>query len=240
MKIINKETGKRVGSKDEDVKSHSKKLKEEDPILRNASKSDESEEMSEEYSAMDPPDAYDKVRAIGADYDAMDSFIQELMDEHKEVIIKTNEFDAALLRFKTDSYVFDDEINNAFNDFFVYFDNHILPHNRKEERHYFRLLHDRLIESGEHGNGENPSTAVDLMEDDHVKFIQLGSLVFNLLGLGIRLRDPESKILTFDLAFNTGRELAELLRLHIFREDETLFPLSQQLLTQEDFLIIHE
>jgi hypothetical protein len=101
-------------------------------------------------------------------------------------------------------------------------------------------LHDRLIESGEHGNGENPSTAVDLMEDDHVKFIQLGSLVFNLLGLGIRLRDTESKIVTFDLAFNTGRELAELLRLHIFREDETLFPLSQQLLTIEDFLIIHE
>ena len=240
MKIINKETGKRVGSKDEDVKSHSKKLKEEDPILRNANKSDESEEMSEEYSAMDPPDAYDKVRAIGADYDAMDPFIQELMDEHKEVVIKTNEFDAALLKFKTNSYVFDDEINNTFNDFFVYFDNHILPHNRKEERHYFRLLHDRLIESGEHGNGDNPSTAVDLMEDDHIKFIQLGSLVFNLLGLGIRLRDVESKILTFDLAYNTGRELSELLRLHIFREDETLFPLSQQLLTKEDFSIIHE
>jgi hypothetical protein len=189
---------------------------------------------------MDPPDAYDKVRAIGADYDAMDPFIQELMDEHKEVVIKTNEFDAALLKFKTNSYVFDDEINNAFNDFFVYFDNHILPHNRKEERHSFRLLHDRLIESGEHGNGDNPSTAVDLMEDDHIKFIQLGSLVFNLLGLGIRLRDAESKILTFDLAYNTGRELSELLRLHIFREDETLFPLSQQLLTKEDFSIIHE
>lgn len=240
MKIIDKETGKRVGAKDVDVKAHSRKLKEEDPILRNANKSEESEELSEEYSAMEPPDAYDKVRAIGVDYDAMDPFIQELMDEHKEVILKTNEFDAALLKFKSDSYVFDEEINNAFNDFFVYFDNHILPHNRKEERHYFRLLHDRLIESGEHGNGENPSTAVDLMEDDHVKFIQLGSLVFNLLGLGIRLRDTESKIVTFDLAFNTGRELAELLRLHIFREDETLFPLSQQLLTIEDFLIIHE
>jgi hemerythrin-like domain-containing protein len=45
--------------------------------------------------------------------------------------------------------------------------------------------------------------------------------------------------MTFDLAFNAGRELTELLRLHIFREDETLFPLSQQLLTEEDFNVIN-
>jgi hemerythrin-like domain-containing protein len=114
-----------------------------------------------------------------------------------------------------------------------------LPHNRKEERHYFRILHDRLIESGEHGTGDIPSTAVDLMEDDHVKFIQLAALSFNLLGLATRLRDQESRLLTFDLAYNTGRELIELLRLHIFREDETLFPLSQEILHEEDFTFIN-
>ena len=97
------------------------------------------------------------------------------------------------------------------------------------------MLHERLIESGEHGNGETPETAVDLMEDDHNKFIQLATLSFNMLGLGSRLRDIESRGVTFDLAYNSGRELVELLRLHIFREDETLFPLAQQLLTEEDF-----
>jgi hypothetical protein len=240
MKIIDKTTGKRVGAKDSDVKAHSKKLKEEDPILRNAAKNDESDEISEEYSAMDPPNAYDNDRVVGSNYDAMDSFLQELMDEHKEVIEKTAAFDNALIKFKTNGFQFEDEINKAFNEFFVYFDDHILPHNRKEERHYFRLLHDRLIESGEHGTGEDPSTAVDIMIDDHVKFIQLAALTFNLLGLGTRLQDADSKIMTFDLAFNTGRELSEMIRLHVFREDETLFPLSQSLLTEEDFSIIHE
>lgn len=235
MKIIDKATGKRIGSENSDLKAINKKLKEEDPILRHADK----EENLEEFSAMDPPSAYDKERALGADYQHMDSFIQELMDEHKEVIEHVQIFDEALMRFRDSSYAFTKEVDDAFNTFFIYFDEHILPHNRKEERHFFRILHDRLIESGEHGTGDDPSTAVDLMEDDHTKFIQLGALSFNLLGLGTRLRDNESRMLTFDLAFNAGRELTELLRLHIFREDETLFPIAQQLLTKEDFKVVN-
>jgi len=230
MKIIDKKSGKRVGA-DPDAKSINKKLKEEDPILRNADK----DENLEEYSAMDPPDAYDKARAIGADYDAMHPFIQGLMDEHKELIDEVAKFEKAMIEFKESGFMFTRVASDAFNSFFKYFDNHIVPHNEKEERHFFRMLHDRLIESGEHGNGAEPETAVDLMEDDHNKFIQLATLSFNLLGLGSRLRDLESKGITFDLAYNNGKELAELLRLHIFREDETLFPLAQELLTDEDF-----
>lgn len=236
MKIINKGTGRRVGAKDEALKSHKKKLKEEDPIIVNVNKAEDTSELS----AMDPPDAYDRDRVIGANYENMDTFIQELMDEHKEVIEKTKAFDEALIAFRDSGFRFTKELESNFNDFFVYFDEHILPHNRKEEKDYFRILHERLIEDGEHGNGLHPKTAIDIMEDDHVKFIQLGALSFNLLGLGTRLQDKDSIAMTFDLAFNTGRELAELLRLHIFREDETLFPLSQKLLTEEDFRIINE
>lgn len=231
MKVIDKKTGKRVGAPDTEIKDHKKKLKDEDPILRNVDK----DENLEELSAMDPPDAYDKERAIGSDYENMHPFIQGLMDEHKELVDKTVTFDKALVQFKDSGYVFTKEINTAFNTFFVFFDGHIVPHNEKEERYFFRILHDRLIESGEHGTGETPETAVDLMEDDHNKFIQLATLSFNLLGLGSRLRDPESRAITFDLAYNNGIELTEMLRLHIFREDETLFPLAQQLLTEEDF-----
>jgi hypothetical protein len=51
MKIIDKKSGTQVGSIPSDRKSINKKLKEEDPILRNADK----EENLEEFSAMDPP-----------------------------------------------------------------------------------------------------------------------------------------------------------------------------------------
>lgn len=231
MKIIDKSSGKRVGSEASEVKSINKKLKEEDPILRNADK----EENLEEFSAMDPPDAFDKSRTIGVDYGTLNSFTQELIDEHEELLKMVDEFDKNLISFKENGFIIDREINDGFNRFFLYFDEHIVPHNRKEERDFFRILHDRLIESGEHGVGDEPSTAVDLMEDDHSKFLQLAALCFNLLGLGTRLKDLESRAITFDLAFNNGRELTELLKLHIFRENETLFPLAEKLLTSQDF-----
>ncbi len=236
MKIIDKKTGIRVGSKPSEKASINKKMKEEDPILRNASK----EEDLEEYSAMDPPEAYDKNRSIGSNYEQMNPFIQTLMDEHKALIGKIDDFDKALLDFKESGFNFTHDISDKLNIFFRFFDDDIVPHNDREEKYFFRMLHERLIESGEHGTGDTPETAINIMEDDHNKFLQLATLSFNLLGLGSRLRDIESKGITFDLAFNTGRELVELLRLHIFREDETLFPLAQQLLTEEDFATLNE
>ena len=229
MKIVDTKTGKRVGAEDRELKDHKKKLKDEDPIIREAIKGN-----IDELSPMDPPDAYDKERALGAKYEDMHSKIKELMDEHKEVLVRTETFDKALLEFKESNFVFSQDINNKFNEFFVYFDEHILPHNRKEEQGLFLVLHDKLIESGEHSTGDDPSTAVDLMEDDHIKFIQLATLSFNLLGLGTRLPDNHSRALTFDLAYNNGKELVEMLNLHIFREDNTLFPLAQKLLSKQD------
>lgn len=232
MKIIDRKTGKRVGAKaSEEEKKHAKKLKEEDPILKNV----ESEVDLEDASAMDPPDAYSKKHTIGSDYDAYHPFIKGLMDEHKELTNIIDQFDKAMVAFKESGFVFSKEISDTFNKFFTYFDNEIVPHNEKEERHFFRILHERLVESGEHSTGENPTTAVQLMEDDHNKFIQLAALSFNLLGLGTRLPDITSRAITFDLAYNNGRELAELLKLHIYREDETLFPLAHKLLKKKDY-----
>lgn len=232
MKIIDKKTGKRIGQTQTiDEKAYKKKMKEEDPILRNADK----EANLEEFSAMDPPDAYSESHVIGSNYDVYHSFIQGLMDEHKALSEKIDAFDKALIQFKEGGYVFTKEINDTFNEFFTFFDNEIQPHNEKEEKIFFRILNDRLIESGEHSTSENPETAVQLMEDDHNKFIQLAALSFNLLGLATRLPDNTSRAITFDLAFNNGRELTELLKLHIFREDEILFPLAHKLFTQADY-----
>ncbi|MCK5467412.1 MAG: hypothetical protein KAI99_02855, partial [Cyclobacteriaceae bacterium] len=69
---------------------------------------------------------------------------------------------------------------------------------------------------------------------------QLASLTFNILGLAARLPDNHSRMLTFDVAYNSGIELVELLRLHIYREDNILFPLAQKLLTKTEFSKIEE
>lgn len=228
MKIISK-TGKRIDGKasDKEIKKH---LKEEDPIIRNAEKGE-----MEELSPMDPPSGFDKERVIGMDYDAFHPALKELCDEHKGALARCDAFEKALFQFKEGGYFISREINDAFNTFFVAFDENVMPHNRKEEKGLFRVLQERLIESGEHSTGEEKHTPVDLMEDEHIKMIQLATLTFNLLGLAMRLKDEADVAMTFDLAFNNGVELAEMLKLHIFREDNTIFPLAQKLLTPEEF-----
>jgi hemerythrin-like domain-containing protein len=229
MKIIDSNTGKRV---DNETKEHMKKLKVEDPINREVEK----ELDTSEYSPMDPPDAYEGAlvpEAVG--YDDMHAYLQKLMDEHKSGIEKVARFENALQQFKELGYRLNDEINAAFGEFFHYFDEGLMDHNRREERELFPVLQKRLVETGEHGANDDRYTSIDIMEDDHIKFIQLGTLCFNMLGLAARLGDERSRMFVYDLAYDNGRELAEMVRLHIHREDNVLFPLAQKLLKPAEF-----
>lgn len=219
MKIIDKETGAR--------------LKEIDPVKGNPEK--DIAIQNDELSPMDPPDAYSDYAKIEMDNTQLDESLLLLKKEHEEVIEVLNHFEKVLVQFKELNYELNEEINDGFKKFFDFFDNELLPHNRKEEKTLFPILHKVLLANNEHGTGENPITAVDIMEDDHVKFIQLGALVFNFLGLAPRLRDRQSSIFTYDVAYNNAKELIELIRLHIFREDNTLFPLAQKFISLEDF-----
>lgn len=219
MKIVDRETGKR--------------LKEVDPVIGNPEK--EIGIQENELSPMDPPDAYSSYASIEIEGGELNESLMILKREHEELIVVLDIFEKALSAFKELGYVLNTDINDGFKKFFDFFDNHLLPHNRKEERILFPVLNKALIANEEHGNGPTPVTAIDIMEDDHVKFIQLGALSFNLLGLAPRFRDAEARMFTYDVAYNNSKELVEMIRLHVFREDNTLFPLAQKFLSAKEF-----
>jgi hemerythrin-like domain-containing protein len=208
-----------------------KQLSKQDPVKRNVDKGLEQVENS----PMDPPDAYAEPSIEGVPYEEMPALIKLFMDEHKAAMDQINDFEKALVQFKTNGYKLEPKINEIFGNFFRFFDDHLLEHNQKEEKNFFPLLNKKLIESGEHSNGPVPKTAIDIMEDDHVKFIQLGALTFNFLGLASRLKDDVSRTFVYDVSYENGRELIELLKLHIYREDHTLFPLAVKLISKEEF-----
>lgn len=215
---------------------HRKKLNKTEPIKRKVEKGLEQVENS----PMDPPAAYEQPGKPKVDFDQMQVALQTLMTEHKNALKKIENFENALMQFKTNGYRLDAAINSVFKEFFSFLDNDLFPHNYKEEKTLFPLLHQKLIEAGEHGIGDNPKTAIDVMEDDHTKFIQLGALTFNFLGLATRLKDEQSRLFVLDTAYENGRELIELLKLHIFREDYTLFPLAHQYISREEFETIEK
>lgn len=188
----------------------------------------------------DPPSVYEDKDKNKVDFESMADALKELVEDHKKAIKKIEEFEKALVDYKTNGYKITKEINAVFADFYKYYDNELLLHNEKEDKVLFPLLNEKLLASGEHSISENPKTAIDVMEDDHVKFIQLGTLSFNLWGLATRITDATSRIFICDTAYDTSREFTELLRLHIYREDYTLFPLAMKLISQEEFTVIHQ
>jgi hemerythrin-like domain-containing protein len=190
--------------------------------------------MDEGDSPMDPPEAYSKKQEV-ITYEQMPDVIKKLMLEHKVAIKKLNKFEKSLQEFRKNKWKINKEINDDFSEFFKFFDDELLLHNRKEEKVLFPLLEKRFRDSGEHGTSTFSQTPIDIFEDDHYQFIQLGTLAFNLIGISSRLPDEDSKNIVSDMAYQNCLELIEMLRLHIYREDETLFQLAYQLISTEEF-----
>ncbi|MCZ6701721.1 MAG: hemerythrin domain-containing protein [Ignavibacteria bacterium] len=202
-----------------------------DPVKRFVEKETEFEEAS----PMNPPEAFSPSTVEPVAYKDMAPFLQKLMDEHKVFITVLDNFESALISWKKNDWYFNDEINNKLNELFSFLDKNTPGHNKKEEKLLFPLLHSRLLRTGEHSTGDEPKTAVDIMEDEHIKVAQLGALCLNFLGLGSRLEDNKSREIVFELAYEQGKTIVETMRLHIYREDETLFPLAMKLISKEEF-----
>jgi len=206
-------------------------LNTDDPLKRFVEK----EKEFEESSPMNPPDAFSPSTVEPVAYKDMAPFLQKLMDEHKVFITVLDNFESALISWRKSNWIFNDEINKKLNELFSFLDKNTPVHNRKEEKELFPLLHKRLLESGEHSSGDEPKTAIDIMEDEHIKVAQLGALCLNFLGLGSRLEDKKSREIVFELAYEQGMAIIETMRLHIYREDETLFPLAMKLISKKEF-----
>lgn len=206
-----------------------KQLRDIDPLKRMAEKQSD----QEEFSPMDPPDAYAPPGMETVPYEVLHPFLQQLMDDHKAVIKELDAFEDVLVHMQQEGVGRD--VNQRLSHFFRFLDDDIVRHQVKEEKILFPLLQERLIEKGEHSHGPVAKTAVDMLEDDHIKVMQLAAVTFNFFGLAPRLPDPASRGLVLDAALEQGKTLIELVRLHIFREDNIVFPLAHKHLAADEF-----
>jgi hemerythrin-like domain-containing protein len=212
------------------------KLQTTDPLKRMVEKQSE----QEEFSPMDPPDAYSPPGGEAIPYEKMPPFLQKLMDEHNAGLKELDAFEKVLMQLQKQGLKPDKQVDAGLRRFFSFLDEHIVPHNLKEEKILFPLLQKRLLEKGEHSQGQYPKTAVDMLEDDHIKLTQLAAVTFNFLGLAARLPDAASRAITLDAALEQGKALVELLRLHIFREDNVVFSLAVKHFTQDEFKVMEK
>ncbi|MCC6722579.1 MAG: hemerythrin domain-containing protein [Bacteroidia bacterium] len=191
-----------------------------------------------EYSPMDPPDAYRPPNMEKVDYDLLPAFLKHLTDEHKLIMSELEKFEATLIEIRKEGV--SKERNGKLGEFFKFLDEIIVLHHLKEERVLFPVLHDRLIDIGEKSQGDVPETAIDMLENDHIKTMQLTTLAFSLMGISSRLTDVSSRALLIDTSIEQSNLLIELLRLHIFREENVVLPLAVKHLNENDFQLMND
>jgi hemerythrin-like domain-containing protein len=203
-----------------------KNLNKQEPLKRMVERQNE----TEEFSPMDPPDAFQPPALDEIKYEEMHPVIQSLMDEHKVCNEAISSFENTLNALHSDG--FSKNSLDGINDFFSFFDESIIEHNRKEDNTIFADLNIILHNKEEFSTGTE-KTVVDLMEDDHIKMLQLAAISFNLFGLVTRIPDEASGMVILDLAVEQSKALIEMLKLHIFREDNVVFPIANTYLSQE-------
>ena len=198
-----------------------------DPIIKNPEKIE-----GEELSPMDPPDAMAPPALDKIDYEKLDPFLKELVDDHKGLVSQLDIFEKTLLSIMDEGIT--PEIKERIRNFYEFFDHEFIAHNRKEEIKLFPKLKEKLIETGHHST-DGSQTPVDILMADHIEALQLAAVSFNLFGLITKLEDKNSKLVILDLAIEQGKALVEFLRVHIFREDNIVFSLAQKLISKDEF-----
>lgn len=184
-------------------------------------------------SPMDPPEAFAPPNMELVSLAEMHPFLRSCVEEHAPFLVEVNAFEDTIISIQKEGYT--KEADNKLKHFFNFFDEEFIPHNRREEATIFPLLRERLLASGEHGVGDDPATAIDMMEDEHTKAAQLAAVILNFMGLAFRFPDEKTKLIVLDAALEQSKFLVELLRLHVFREDNVVFPLAHRLITRAEF-----
>ncbi len=164
-------------------------------------------------------------------YEDMHPFLQELIDEHHLYTKELNAFEEAVAMIESGKV--DKEVDEKLRQFFTYFDEQIVSYDQEGEKYLFARISKKMTED------EN-SNIIGSLETDHMKSIQMAAVAFNMLALFSRIPDEQSRFIVLDVALKQAKELLELLRVHIYREDTMIFPYAQRNFTNEELTEIQQ
>ncbi|MCK6554283.1 hemerythrin domain-containing protein [Candidatus Binatia bacterium] len=199
-----------------------------DPLRRQVERGPIDDEMS----PMDPPDAYKPPALDRVPVEELHPFLRRFVSEHEHLLAEMDRVAAAVRSVKQSGFT--REVHGAIETFLKTFDDEFVSHSRIEETILFGPLAARLLETGEHSKGPEPTTAVDLMLDEHLRANRLAAVVAGCLVMAPMIRDEDARRIVVGTALNETMNLVELLRLHIFREDGIVFASAHRLLSPDE------
>ena len=210
-------------------------LNKHDPLKRQEDVS--SKDRGSEYSPMNPPEAYNPPCIIKVDYKEFHPVLQRLVDEHNDLKGNLLLFENMLNELQKNSGLGLDLKNKILN-FLDIFEHDFTLHNKQEEKHLFPLLSKRFLEIGEHSKAKNPITPIHVLEDEHREATKIATEAHYIWTLVFKISNPAIHHLLLKEFLIKSLKLIEIVRLHIFREDDIVFSLAQKNLTKDELDLI--
>lgn len=184
-------------------------------------------------SPYSPPEAYNPPKIDEQiPYEDLHPLLQKFTDDHKDYDSVLTDFEETLVMIESGKV--DKEVNERLLKFYTFFDEEVRPHNIEEEKTIFPVISRIMNETGDHSKSGDFFNAIDVLEDEHTRALQLSSVTFNLFALFSRIPDERSRIIILDAAVVQAKELVELLKVHIYREDTIIFNYAQNKLSTEE------
>ena len=181
---------------------------------------------------MDPPEAYAPPSLDRVSAEELHPFLRRLTEDHVRLSKELDAIEEVIQTVKLGGFT--RAADRALMGFLQVLDRDFIPHSRQEESALFPLLSERLIADGEHSKGATVLTAVDVMMNEHLKIVQLAAVVLNLVRLALVLPDEKSALVVINAAVREAANLVEVLRLHMFREDNILFASANRLVSSAE------
>lgn len=202
-----------------------------DPIKKQAVVS--REDQGTDLSPMSPPSAFTPPSNVKVEYQNLHPFLRQLVDEHNELKNVMEDFKKILDKMASSKEVMEKD-NKLVNQFFDIFMTDFVIHNRKEEKVLFPILEKRFLEIGEHSKSATPITPIDVLMNEHIEALQVAAEAKCTWNLLQQLFDKTSQHILLGAFIRKSNTLLEMMKLHIYREDDIVFSLAQKNLKTEE------
>ncbi len=210
------------------MKDENINLQQIDPVKKQAEVS--AIDRGSQYSPLSPPDALTPPSNVKVLYDNLHPYLKLLVDDHNRLKIEMDKFQLVLLDLSASRDVLGKNAQ-AVKSFFDIFMTEFIQHNQQEEKILFPILAKRFLEVGEHSKAARPITPIDILKNEHIEAMQVGAEARCTWALIHQIIDPSSQTILLGNFLRKSHTLLEMMRLHIFREDDIVFSLAQKHLT---------
>lgn len=196
------------------------------------------EEKLNQLSPMSPPNLDEIIIPKSLKKTEQCHLISKLKSEHIELISLIKKLQTSLTEIEQSKEIGREQAK-VIASFLDYMSDDFIEHNEEEEKILFPILREVFIRIGETNNNFGAAyNPIDILESEHTQVMQLIAVINNNATLMRKMVEKTDRATVLDSFIQHSKMALNILESHIVREDQIVFTLALNHLTQEEIKAI--